>query len=334
MATHRITSSFVVLSCLAASVALAADGSQERGSASPQTIVSNTGDVLFVERGGPQGYDSFDGTAPQGMADDSAAEFASEELTAQEVWDLVLREAKTANIGRESVIGSDNRTKVNPTTVFPARAIGQITFTQRGGNFICSGWLVNKNTVVTAGHCVHEGDTSSASGWSTNVRFYPGRNGASNPYGSCSATKLFTVTGWFANGSEEYDYGAFKLNCNIGNTTGYLGFWWQAASLVGTEATPQGYPGDKPSGTQWKHSRTVAAVSTRQTFYQADTAGGQSGCPVLDINRTGSFCTGQCAHTIHAYGLHGGSPHSTNNHGTRITQSVFNNIQTWKNTAP
>lgn len=334
MTTRRFTLSLAILGCLAASVAPAAGGSKEPRRPSPHTIVSNTGDVLFVERGGPQGFDSFDGTAPQGMADDSAAEFASEELTAQEVWDLVLREAKTAPIGRESVIGTDNRIKINPTTTFPARAIGQITFTQRGGNFICTGWLVNKNTVVTAGHCVHEGDTSSSSGWSTNVKFYPGRNGSSNPYGSCSATRLFTVNGWFNDANEEYDYGAFKLNCNIGNTTGYLGYWWQSASLVGVEATPQGYPGDKPSGTQWKHVRTVSANSARQTFYQADTAGGQSGCPVLDINRTGSFCKGQCVHTIHAYGLHGSSPHSSNNHGTRINQSVSNNIATWKNSAP
>ena len=32
-------------------------------------------------------------------------------------------------------------------------------------------------------------------------------------------------------------------------------------------------------------------------------------------NRSGC---GQCIHTVHAYGLHGGAPHGTYNHGTRI----------------
>lgn len=45
----------------------------------------------------------------------------------------------------ESVIGTDGRVQVTDTTVYPARAIGQIEFFQANGgepgNFICTGWL-------------------------------------------------------------------------------------------------------------------------------------------------------------------------------------------------
>jgi hypothetical protein len=33
---------------------------------------------------------------------------------------------------------------------------------------------------------------------------------------------------------------------------------------------------------------------------------------------------------IHAYGLHGAAPHSTNNHGTRIREEVHNNFCFWR----
>ncbi|MCI0735051.1 MAG: hypothetical protein L0Y50_02055 [Beijerinckiaceae bacterium] len=65
----------------------------------------------------------------------------------------------------------------------------------------------------------------------------------------------------------------------------------------------------------------------RRVFYQNDTIGGQSGAPVY-YNRTGC---GICSMAVHAYGTYNGPPFSTNNHGTRITQSVFNNLQAWKN---
>ena len=31
---------------------------------------------------------------------------------------------------------------------------------------------------------------------STNVRFFPGRNGSSNPFGSCNGTRLLVPNGW------------------------------------------------------------------------------------------------------------------------------------------
>ena len=82
------------------------------------------------------------------------------------------------------------------------------------------------------------------------------------------------------------------------------------------------------------HPERSPRPTPRQVFYQTDTVGGQSGSPVLDLNRTGPFCTGQCSSAIHAYGLHGAAPHSNNNHGTRIVKAVSDNLVAWKNTAP
>ena len=85
-----------------------------------------------------------------------------------------------------------------------------------------------------------------------------------------------------------------------------------------------GYPGDKPLQ-QWWSSDGVRYTETYQIFYRNDSTSGMSGSPVW-YDRSGPY-----AMAIHAYGIHGSFPHSVYNHGTRITQSVFNNLVAWRN---
>jgi glutamyl endopeptidase len=235
------------------------------------------------------------------------------------------------DIGTESIFGPDNRIRVSPATSFPARAVVMIT---RNGAAHCTGWLYGPNIVATAGHCVHSGG-SGGSWYTGQLVVWPGRDGASTPYGSCTARTLYSVTGWTTSANEEFDYGAIKLNCNIGNSTGWFGYWWQAASLAGTSTLINGYPGEKPFGQQWRGdsvARTVAVSQANQVFYSNDTTGGMSGSPVYQNRPAGSsFCAGYCSMAIHAYGFpHGGYPHNTYNHGTRITEARFVNLQAWK----
>jgi glutamyl endopeptidase len=240
--------------------------------------------------------------------------------TPSETSALMAKRAVGAPLGQESIIGTDTRTLVRPTTSYPARATVLITFS--AGR--CTGWLINANTVVTAGHCVHPGGGGSFYPTSSYL-VYPGRDGTSSPYGSCTARWLASVNGWTANRDDRYDYGVVKLNCTIGNTTGWYGYF-TSASLTGLPTIINGYPGDKPL-TQWRSTDSVRVTDTRRVFYQNDTLGGQSGAPVY-YNRSGC---GICAMAVHAYGTYGSPPFSTNNHGTRITQDVFNNLTAWKN---
>ena len=187
--------------------------------------------------------------------------------------------------------------------------------------------MIGANTVATAGHCVAPGGTGGFYDAST-YTIAPGQNGSSQPFGTCGARRLYSVTGWTNSGDEAYDYGAIKLKCAVGNNTGWFGFWWQGASLTGLAATVTGYPGDKPFGTNWTHTLSIAVTETNQIFYKMDTFGGQSGSPVWKTNS--DFCSGSCVMGIHAYGLHGASPHGDNNHGTRITEARFNNLISWR----
>lgn len=216
----------------------------------------------------------------------------------------------------EVVLGVDTRERTY-TTTYPARAKVLITFS--GGR--CSGTMIGADTVATAGHCVHAGGGGS---WHTNVTVYPGRDGAASPYGWCTARRLYSVTGWTVSGSEEYDYGAIKLNCTVGNTVGWYGI--TSASPAGLPSIIQGYPGDKPLE-QWFSADKVRVITTRQVFYLNDTVGGMSGSPVwYDRNASGPYIIG-----IHAYRTHGAGSHATYNHGTRITSTVLTNLVNWKN---
>jgi glutamyl endopeptidase len=224
-------------------------------------------------------------------------------------------------LGQEVLLGSDTRVRLY-TTTYPARAAVLITFT--GGR--CSGFMIGSNTVATAGHCVHSGGTSGA--WRTNVRVYPGYDGTVAHYGSCTARTLYSVTGWTQSASEEYDYGAIKLNCTVGNSTGWFG--WRSGAGNNTPAIITGYPGDKPLQ-MWQSSDKIRSTTTLQLFYSNDTVGGMSGSPVWEDWWSSNLSRGPYAIAIHAYGTHGSSPHSIYNHGTRITSAVSTNLLNWKN---
>jgi glutamyl endopeptidase len=297
----------------------------------PQRAVSSDGASFTASEYAQQvlGETGFEGTAAEGFASDAEAEFPRRTESAKEVWALWNSRPANGKVGIESIIGADTRVLINPTTSYPARAVALITFNQNGSSYRCTGWLYGKDVVATAGHCVHTGGPGGS--WSTNVRVYPGRNGSSSPYGSCTAKRLYSVTGWINSSDERYDYGVVKLNCTIGNTVGWFGYWWQTATLTNLPTLISGYPGDKPL-TQWRSTDKVRVTQTLQLFYQNDTVGGMSGSPVYYNRPAGSAsCTGYCSMAIHAYGLHGSPPHSTNNHGTRIVQAVFNNLMAWKN---
>jgi glutamyl endopeptidase len=223
-------------------------------------------------------------------------------------------------VGTQSIIGPDNRVRVNPTTSFPARASVLITRPGTGGTDAhhCTGWMFGPSLVLTAGHCVFNG-----SSWYTGLKFFPGYNGTTAPYGSCTATQLLSNPGWTTDGSPDYDYGGAKLNCTIGNTVGWYGAYAQTASLNGTPTTIQGYPGDKAKQ-QWLANDQIRVSNTLRLFYENDTLGGNSGSAVYTNRAAGSpGCAGVCALAFHAYG-------GSQNSGARMTASRLTQVTGWR----
>ncbi len=211
----------------------------------------------------------------------------------------------------DSVLGPDGRVQEGPTTVYPWGSIVHIESTIGG----CTGFLLNRDTVVTAGHCVFLG------GWATSYTVTPGRNGVNvQPYGSCSGGSgdLWSNTIWTGSQNEDFDYGMIKLTCDVGNSTGWMGWWYnEGETLTGQFFYVEGFPGDKPYGTMWWDGDTIASQTGSRLFHNIDTFGGESGSPIYRFRSASEgLCAGWCITGIHTTG-------GSVNGGTRFNSSVM-----------
>jgi glutamyl endopeptidase len=213
----------------------------------------------------------------------------------------------------KSVIGTDSRTQVTATTTFPNSAI--VLINRSGIGLWCTGWMVGKDTLLSAGHCV----TNGAGTWYSGLSFVPGSNGGNAPFGTCYPRAIYAFSAWAGGADSNYDTSIIKLNCTVGYSTGWFGTWWQSAAPDGLFTRVQGYPGDKPS-TQWQSYDYVRSSSAERLYYQNDTIGGESGSPVWQY-RSGPYCSGACGMGVHTNGSDG-----TNNSGVRFTQAKLNAI--------
>lgn len=226
-----------------------------------------------------------------------------------------------------SVIGSDDRVAVNDTTTFPDRAIVQILFDNGfGGTSLCSGTMVSEDTVLTAAHCIHSGTVSGRP--YARYRVLPGRNRAVTPFGECGVRRAHVLNGWTASASAEdaryYDLGALKLDCRVGEATGWVGVRLLDVSEVGTPTIVQGYAADKaPPGRQWVSTDALRILWDLKGFYLNDTYGGTSGSPVF-LGGDRSILVG-----VHTNGLHGEEPWASHNAFTRITPERMQRIAEW-----
>lgn len=220
--------------------------------------------------------------------------------------------------GPMSVCGTDNRVEVGTPTDSPYERVCYLLITKADGSLARgTGWFNGYGSVITAGHVVY---SKSQDAWAKQIEIIPARSGSDKPFGSQIGTNLHTVKGWKDNHDTNYDYGAIILpNQSLGKKTGYFGFGsFSDRTLEAASLTICGYPADKPGKDMWYADGSVDTLSDDKIHYLIDTSGGDSGAPDwIDFNGK-----------IRVAGIHthGGCP----NYGTRINESVFNNLKTWK----
>lgn len=214
-----------------------------------------------------------------------------------------------------TIIDEDDRVRLTETRAFPNSAI---VYIHKAGRQYCTGWMVSEDTLVTAGHCLYDPIVGS---WTTGLEFSPGANGDERPFGTATATQMWTDVAWITEADPALDWGIVTLDQPLGAQTGWFGLRWQDTPYDGTTADLRGYPGDKPLGELWGMAGPITQSSPNQLCYRMDTIGGQSGSPV--------YTKGIQAIAIHAYGsgeFTGRQCETGNNAGTRITESLLNVI--------
>jgi glutamyl endopeptidase len=303
--------------------------------------VSNQPDVESEEEavGKPVSQQPSEGVDPGPSQSDGDTEevpgFGQTSMTREQMSELFvapstsqLRDVGEASFGppppvAETVHGPDDRAQITDTAAYPWRVHASLLITAADNSlWIGTGWFIGPHTLITAGHCVFlkNSGVPGRDGWVKSIQVMPGRNGASLPYGSVTSTNFRSVKGWIENGDENFDYGAIIVPTELGNTVGWFGFGvYSDSDLVSATANISGYPGDKPTGTQWYDARKIASVNSRKVYYDIDTAGGQSGAAVYRMINGSRFGI-----AIHAYGG------ATTNSGTRIITAVYNNMVAWK----
>ncbi len=123
--------------------------------------------------------------------------------------------------------------------------------------FVCSGTMRDARTVLTAGHCVHEG--GAAGNWADEIWVYPGWDGVgsivppasiANPYGWAHSTILGSWTGWTVNDDITYDVGIVALDRAVGFLTGWFGWSWgnTCAYWTSTTVNSASYPAESCGG--------------------------------------------------------------------------------------
>lgn len=281
------------------------------------TALANNHDIISSDGSIPPSVDISSTLIERGSIGGASALISTDanikSISTSEIAHLKTLRGYRSNYEAEAIWGLDTRVQLKPTT-YPYRAIVLIAT----DTLLCTGAMIGTDTLLTAGHCVHSGGSNGNWASIENITVYPGADGKSFPYGKCTAKRTYTTIGWAEKGSANYDYGAIKLNCSIGNTIGWLGFavFNNAANLPAIIA---GYPGEKDR-TQWVSFDTIRQQKAEWLIYSNDTTAGMSGAPIWYDDGKGAITFG-----IHTYKF------PKTNRGKRINAEVFKNIKTWKN---
>ena len=178
---------------------------------------------------------------------------------------------------------------------YPYSTAGKFFFTIPGeGDFYCSGAVLRKRIVVTAGGCVHQGSGGN-NGFYEDFLFVPAYRDGDAPYGvwewaavtvsapwSQSNGRLPNAADWALVEMADQTFDGEELR--IGDVTGTLGY--ATRRLRPNHATILGYPVNFDGG-EWMHQvsakdfRATAPAATNNVEYGSDMRAGSEGGPLL-----------------------------------------------------
>lgn len=184
-----------------------------------------------------------------------------------------------------AIVGDKDEREIVPNTnVFPYSTICFLESTFPDGTIVRStGFLIYKDLVLTAGHCVYY---SEYGGQATSIKVVPGKNGVNEPFGYTWVTNITCDVRWFESMNVDEDWSLLKLSYDIGSVTGWLGiaFSYDYSFFAnGQSVRVTGYPDVLNKGyRQYTMRAPVVQANDMHLIYEVDTEKGQSGSPVFE----------------------------------------------------
>lgn len=232
-----------------------------------------------------------------------------------------------------SVIGDDDRVRIDQTIEYPWRTICAVWSYFSDGHFQAgSGALIGPSDchgfhVLTAGHCIYN---HSHGGFPYKTVIIPGYENGYEPYGRAKVTKWRTYSGWINDQDTNYDLAVCTLDRNIGDHTGRMGLKtddkdsWIYEALANTAGYPQKVRDEWPAGYYLYSDADNGLYGTEcKHYYLMDVSEGQSGGPVwIYIEDEGRYII-----SVHTTGDASDPPQW--NYGTRLDSTKFNDVVSW-----
>ena len=194
---------------------------------------------------------------------------------------------------------------VTADLTYPYSTAGKLFFTTPTGNKTCSGAVIGKRLIVTAGHCMHNGN-GVGSGYYSNFMFVPAYRNGTAPYQEWQFTLAGVTNQWYYGGGivpNAYDYGMFLVAdqtvngkvVSIGSLVGTLGI--KTLSTIPNHAHILGFPGNLDGGNEMHQvtAQSAIAVAPNNAEYGSDMSTGAGGGPW--IQNFGPASTGETGGT-------------------------------------